>query len=232
VGVFASGVTPTGTPVGDTSVNLGTAFYVEQETQINALSYYKANSTWDGLTVEMGIWSPSGVSLSLLSRQQQASDPVGWVSISLPSALLLDQLGSGNLYVVAYRTPGTNLGNYAFTAGYFASLVSNGDFRAPVGAGRFDYSGTFQIPSSNTANTAFFADVVEVSFVPATEGSVADRARANMKSVLSIAEEVNESNVDLMRRVLDTPGQTLVTATDASTATHYARYLSTLAGEV
>lgn len=59
--------------------------------------------------------------------------------------------------------------------------------------------------------------------------SVADIARVNMLNELSLTEPQNLSNVDLMARVLETPGQTLVTETDASAAIHYQRYIDGLA---
>lgn len=58
--------------------------------------------------------------------------------------------------------------------------------------------------------------------------SISDEARTNMLAQLAQAEPQNKSNADLMREVLAFGGQTLITATQASAATHLERYLVTL----
>src|SRR6266498_1823356 len=56
-------------------------------------------------------------------------------------------------------------------------------------------------------------------------GSIADRARAAMLAELSLSEPQLLSATDLVRQVLATSGQTLITQTDATTGEHYNRYL-------
>ena len=58
--------------------------------------------------------------------------------------------------------------------------------------------------------------------------SIADIARANMLTELIITEPQRDSNTDLMKRVIEDVGQTTVTVTDASAATHLLRYMMSL----
>lgn len=61
-------------------------------------------------------------------------------------------------------------------------------------------------------------------------GSISDKARQNMLAQLGISDPQPKSNTDLMREVMVFPGQTLVTVTNASVASHLVRYMMTLRG--
>lgn len=218
--------TPTGSQGADSSVSLGTVFYVDSPVEIASIRYWKNNSTWNGETVNLGLWNPSGALVASRSRIQLVDDPVGWVSVDLAAPVELALLGDTNLYTVAYKTGGLDLGNYVFTVNGLVVGIDNPPFHTPDQAGRFDYGSVLQRPL-NASNTNYFIDVITVPVVGGTM-NVADQARINLLNALSLTEPQNLSNTDLMRLVLADVGQTLVTKTQASAATHLIRYMMSL----
>jgi hypothetical protein len=59
--------------------------------------------------------------------------------------------------------------------------------------------------------------------------TVQDVARQRMLTQLSLVEPQNLSNADLMRLVLEFPGQLVITKTDATAAVHLHRLLTLIA---
>lgn len=215
---------PSALQVADSTVSLGVVFYVDAEVTIESIKYWKSNSAWDNVPVVVGIWNPANEFLSTGFRVQLAGDSVGWVTVPLDSAILVNNLGAGNLYTAAIKTPGVDLGNYSYTANGLLDAIDNAPFHTPVAAGRFDYGPALQRPT-NAVNTNYFVDPVSTEDVPEPSvGSLGDKARGFMLTELGLTEPRPESNVDLMKLILDDPEQSLVTKTDASVGVHLYRY--------
>jgi hypothetical protein len=132
---------------------------------------------------------------------------------------------------VVYHVPD----HFTVTAGYWTNDAVNGpltaysDVNATVAQGSFSTGVITTFPTGDGNGGNYWIDVTIVDVLPGSGFmSISDQARVNLLSALSLSEPQAFTNVDLMRLLLETPGQTLVTATSASAAVHYWTYLKNL----
>lgn len=238
---------PTAAATDDSALNLGLEFYVTSQ------AWFLGGYTWQPSTNSPSSALRTGVLWEVedyltginLAQAQMSSPPAPGENLILlddPVELVPDQRYR---WGVIYPS-----GRYVAISSYFASgdgAVDKvvGPLTIPSGAnatgeivgnGRqctFVESGTPTFPINTFQLAQYGLDILITDTDPTdVEGTSlmtrADEARANMLTALSLVNPQLYTNVDLMRLVLDTPGQTLVTETDASIATHYSRYAGSL----
>lgn len=238
---------PTAAATDDSALNLGLEFYVTSQ------AWFLGGYTWQPSTNSPSSSLRTGVLWEVedyltgvnLAQAQMSSPPAAGENL----ILLDDPVELTPLQRYRWGVIYPN-GRYVAIAGYYlfgdgavdkvigpltipsalnATGVTVGDGRQCTfvenGAPTFP-TGMFQAPQYGLDILVTDTDptvVEEVSFM-----TRADEARTNMLTALSLVAPQLYSNVDLMRLILDTPGQTLVTETDASIATHYSRYAGSL----
>jgi hypothetical protein len=156
---------------------------------------------------------------------------LGWQTAEFAEPV---ELNPAVRHKVVYHVPD----HFTVTAGFWTADIVNGPLRAYSNANATSAQGSFStgaittFPSSGGNEGNYWIDVTIVDVLPPVPGSgamsVSDQARANLLVALGLTEPQLMSNVDLMRLLLEDAGQTLVTKTSASAATHLLRYLMEL----
>ena len=154
---WTSATTPAVADAADSnSVELGVKFTSDVGGFITGLRFYKG-PTNTGTHVG-SLWTSTGTLLA--SAIFSGESATGWQTVSFSSPVVIS---AGTLYVASYHT---NVGNYAFTGGYFATAgVDNGPIHAlsnaaAGGNGVFVYASGSSFPSQSFNSANYWVDVV------------------------------------------------------------------------
>ncbi|MGZ3599858.1 MAG: DUF4082 domain-containing protein [Ktedonobacterales bacterium] len=176
--LFAPTATPAVVSANDLdAVELGLKFTADVNGYINGIRFYKGTTNTG--THTGSLWSSSGQLLATATFTNETAS--GWqqVLFSQPVAIT-----AGTTYVASYHT---NVGNYAYTTGGFASSIDNGDLHASAsgssgGNGVFIYSSSSKFPNQTYNATNYWVDAVfntqYVDMVPPTVTSTAPASNA------------------------------------------------------
>lgn len=149
IGLFANWGISTSNST-DGPVNLGTKFTVTASTIIRKLRYWKADASNDGQAITMTLWDAGTTVLGQVTRTQLAGDPVGWVELTLSSAVTVTtgieytvswRAATGTIYTVSSDYPVANIqknGPIQTTANF--AVYAYGALAKPTGAGGYSYS--------------------------------------------------------------------------------------------
>jgi hypothetical protein len=238
---------PTAAATDDSALNLGLEFYVTEQAWFLGGYTWQPSSNSPSSSLRTGVlWEVEDyLTGTLLAQAQMSSPPTPGENL-----ILLDdpvELVPNQRYRWGVLYPN---GRYVAVSDYYASgdgAVDKvvGPLTIPsaanatgesVGNGRqctFVESSVVSFPISTFQSPQYGLDILvtDTDPTPVVGGELktrADLARENMLDFLSLDSPQLYSNVDLMRLVLETPGQDLVIETSASIATHYARYAGSL----
>jgi hypothetical protein len=151
---------PSGVRTADdsSSVELGTAFTVEDTGTISGVRYWRSSDQPD--TQAGALWTAGG---QLVASASASSDQSGWQTARFAAPVKVD---AGDSFVVSYHAP---QGGYAFTADYHGSAVSSGLSIPSSNAGRFTYASSTRFPTHSYRSTSYWVTPV---FTPAdSDGS-------------------------------------------------------------
>lgn len=226
------------TDFADGPYNLSTQF------RPSANAWLKAIRFWRGTTNIVGpilgrLWRVTGPGTGDPVPNTDVTFSLSGVGWQLAATPLFPQLTPGQDYRVAITVPS----NYSATGGYWTSGpgaggITNALFTAPDspgagGQGQFVQNPAYTYPNQTFGGGNYWVDIVLSDVLPLPVGgnmSISDTARINMIAQLGLTDPQARvlTNVDLMKRVLEFGGQTLVTKTDATAAIHLERYLRSL----
>jgi hypothetical protein len=161
ISLWSATATPAAVATNDPgSVELGMKFRSDVAGTVTGIRFYRGTTTTGTHTATL--WSAAGTRLRTATFTNETGS--GWqqVNFSTPVAI-----AANTVYVVSYHT---NVGNYAYTAAYFASKgVGNGPLHAPAtgavsgGNGVYRYSTSSVFPTSTFNANNYWVDVVFVS---------------------------------------------------------------------
>ena len=142
------------------SVELGTAFRVDADGEITGIRYWRA-SRWSPVGTRTGtLWTAGGgrVATAVFPSPSKA----GWQTVSFASPVHVE---AGESFVASYHAP---RGQYAFTANYHGSSVSDSLAIPGVNAGRYMYSSSISFPTRTYQSSNYWVTPV---FTPAMESN-------------------------------------------------------------
>lgn len=227
----------------DVPISLGVEWFVTQPNlYIKGMRFYKGDVGITGSPVgrTSRIDGPAPANTPLAGTDINFgsinAEAIGWVrrDFALPVGLLQSQHYKTFLFMPA---------NYTATAGYWtggagAAGLVNGPLTAPNSAGSQDGQCSFKTgaslsyPDSTFGGGNFWVDVI-ITDNPGGGGgmgqTIQDVARQRMLTQLALVEPQNLSNADLMKLVLEFPGQVVITKTDATAGVHLHRLLTLIA---
>jgi len=161
ISLFSATAAPAAFATNDpSSVELGMKFRSDVAGTVTGVRFFKGSTTTGTHTATL--WSASGTRLATATFTNETRS--GWqqVNFSTPVAIT-----ANTVYVVSYHT---NVGNYAYTAAYFASKgVDNGPLHAPAtgavagGNGVYRYATSSVFPASTFNANNYWVDVVFVA---------------------------------------------------------------------
>ena len=156
--IWAPSATPANFATSDTSaVELGLKFRSDVAGTVTGVRFYKGTSTTGTHTGTL--WSSTGTKLATATFTGESAS--GWQQVNFSSPVAI---AANTVYIVSYHT---NVGNYAYSAAYFASVgVDNGPLHAlrngvSGGNGVYRYGGV-AFPNSTFNSNNYWVDVVVV----------------------------------------------------------------------
>jgi hypothetical protein len=159
VTIWTPSAAPASFATSDTSsVELGLKFRADVAGTIRGVRFYKGTATTGTHTGTL--WSSTGAKLATATFTGETAS--GWQQVAFASPIAIT---ANTVYVVSYHS---NVGRYAYTSGYFASVgVDNGPLHAlkngvSGGNGVYRY-GAVAFPNLSFNSTNYWVDVV---FVP------------------------------------------------------------------
>jgi uncharacterized protein DUF4082 len=161
ISLWSATATPAALATNDRdSVELGMKFRSDVAGTVSGVRFYKGTTTAGTHTATL--WSATGARLRTATFTSETAS--GWQQVNFATPVAI---AANTVYVVSYHT---NVGNYAYTAAYFASKgVDNGPLHAPAtgtvpaGNGVYNYSTASVFPTSTFNANNYWVDVV---FIP------------------------------------------------------------------
>jgi len=168
----------------DGPVNVGTRFTVDTGGAISGIRYYKRDTLGDGATIKASLYLPSGTALATASRVQQASDPIGWVTVPFVPAVPVTTFYQ---YTAAILSTATN---YTVTTDYSPLVkVDTPPLHAPVSYSQYMYGA--QTMPNNQGGYSYLVDPV---YIPSTNDYAA-ALPGTAEATLSLSPQPNAQSV-------------------------------------